>query len=104
MKKKDKGDCIVVKCSKEQELTKLQTDMEWVKKACENMIPKIDDMHTTFLKGEGKIGVLNKEVFGNGKKGLRDSVNDLKVRLAYYSGIIAVVTVIGTAIVNQIIN
>ena len=55
---------------KEVELANIKCSMNEMKN-------KIDLMYDTFIKGEGKISVLNKEVFGNGKPGLREKINNL---------------------------
>jgi hypothetical protein len=59
-------------------VARLENDMQWVKKSLEEITPKINNMHDTFIAGEGKIKVLNKAIFGNGKPGLIDKVNCLE--------------------------
>ena len=58
----------------EGDVAKLKTDNEWIKETLSRIVPKIEEMHTTFTRGEGKISVLNKAVFGNGKEGIIDEV------------------------------
>jgi len=60
-----------------ERLVILETDTKWIKKQFEAVVPKIESMHNTFIKGEGKIATLNKTVYGNGKKGIVEKVDIL---------------------------
>ena len=97
MSKKELEDFIIVK-----------SDVKNLCKSVDNIVPKIEEIHDTFIKGEGKITVLNKEVFGNGKPGLRKELSDLRVlverKFAYYAGGISVGAIIFTIIVQIVIK
>lgn len=99
---------------KNSEFVELQTDVRWLKKEFESITPKINDMHDTFMHGEHKIEnngqcikVLNKEVFGNGKKGLKEMVVELReevrVRFAIYTGAAAVLAAVGSTLLGRIL-
>jgi hypothetical protein len=61
-------------------------DIDWIKQALKNITPKIETMHTTFTEGEGKIKVLNKAVFGNGKEGIKDKLDNVERKIDETSG------------------
>ena len=56
-------------CTKEKEIVEMATNQKWIMSKLEEIAPKINEMHETFTQGEGKIKVLNKAIFGNGKPG-----------------------------------
>lgn len=90
------------------EFTVMQQDVKSMNKQMDLIVPKIERIHDTFIKGEGKINVLNKEVFGNGKPGIRIELNELRLtvekRFAYYAGGIGIASVIFTIIVQLVIK
>ena len=66
----------------------IETEVKYLKKSFDSIIPKINEMHETFIRGEGKIKVLNKEVFGDNSNGLKHDVADLKTTAAKASGVV----------------
>lgn len=89
--------------SEKVKLAVLQNNVDHIKKDLAETLPKIDAMHDTFIKGEGKISALNKEVFGNGKRGLREEVNTINKRLAYWAGGIGAFVVISQFAIQVLI-
>lgn len=77
-----------------ERLAVLETDSKWIKDTLKEMSPKINEMHTTFSKGEGKISELKTEVFGNGNPGLRKEIGDIKIKMAKYAGGVAVLLIV----------
>lgn len=73
-------------CKYEGKMAEVITDLSWIKKSFANIVPKIEEMHTTFIQGEGKIKVLNKAVFGNGKPGLSDKLDSVETKLDEING------------------
>lgn len=98
------------------EVQLIKKDISYLKDSMDKMIPKFENMYETFIKGEGKINVLNKTVFGNGKIGLKDKIdlkaekieineiqkrlNKLDEKFAKYAGGLAVVVTIITILAN----
>lgn len=48
-----------------EEVTELYTDMKWIKQHLKDVSTKVDSMHETFLKGEGKINSLRRRIYGD---------------------------------------
>lgn len=103
MTKKKKGETM------KTQIAVMKTDMEYMKKKLDDFIietkPKIIEMHDTYLTGEGKIkglreniNEIKKDLNGNGKKGLKAEVNDLKYWIAGASAVIGAAVVIATVI------
>lgn len=66
-----------------------QLDIAVIKEQMRQLQPaieKINDIHTLVTQEEGKVKVLNKAIFGNGKPGLIDKVDNMRVTMAYYAG------------------
>jgi len=64
----------------------------------ESIVPKINKMHDTFLRGSGKInnnttGIsdIKKVLNGNGNPGLISKVNKIDRKMAFYAGGLAVI-------------
>lgn len=94
---------------KEKDIIELQVNMDYVKKTLADLGPKINEMHDTFLKGEGKISNLNKVVFGNGKKGLtelqaenRKDINDAKAVIGFWKWAIGIIGFANLALILKI--
>ena len=85
-----------------EEVAVMKNDVEHIKEHLTVVSDKINKMYETFVKGEGKISVLNKEVFGNGKPGLRSELTDVKIKLAKYVGIGTAIIFIGQIIIQVI--
>ena len=73
-------------CKYEGKMAEVVTDLSWIKRNLATVMPKIEEMHTTFIQGEGKIKVLNKEVFGNGKPGLNGKLDSVEKKLNEING------------------
>ena len=86
----------------------MKTEMKEINKQMECITPKIDEIHDTFIRGEGKISVLEKEVFGNGKPGIRTEINKLTLlvekKFSWYAGAIAFASIIFTVIIQLLIR
>lgn len=99
--KKDKAERII------KDATIMQERVKQIEKDLRVIVPKIDNMHDTFIRGEGKIMALNKEVFGNGKPSLRNELHSIRLivekKFAYYAGAIAVMTFIISITVQKFI-
>jgi len=95
---------------KQTEIVKLVIMEEQLKnviKTLEQLKPKINNMHETFIKGDGKIQSnrvsiqqLNKTLNGNGNIGVVDKIQLIEKRMAYYAGGL----VVAVAIVQIIIG
>jgi len=75
------------------EMAVIKTEVKYIKKTLDEICPMINNMHSTFIKGEGKIRnnyskivELNKQINGNGNPGLRQDVQQIKSKLQYYAG------------------
>lgn len=90
------------------EFTVMKQEIKTITKQMDIITPKIERIHDTFIKGDGKITVLNKEVFGNGKPGIRSELNELRLtvekKFAYYAGCIGIASIIFTIIVQLAIK
>ena len=73
-------------CTKEKEIVEMATNQKWIMRTLEDIAPKINDMHETFTQGEGKIKVLNKAIFGNGKPGIIERVEKIEETFAKFEG------------------
>lgn len=66
-----------------KEMQSMKSDIGYLKKGLDEIVPKIEKMHETFIKGEGKIGanrkdldILFKDFYGNGKPGIKTLVEN----------------------------
>lgn len=75
-----------------EEVAVMKNDIAHIKGNISQMSGKIDKMYDILIDGDGKIHLLNKEVFGNGQLGLRAEINDLKKYLFIGIGGLAVIT------------
>jgi t-SNARE complex subunit (syntaxin) len=89
------------------EIAVIKRDIEYLKQNFNDIKPMISKMYDTFIRGDGKIKELRndvnkicKDLDGNGKKGLKEQINDLRNQIAYYVGGLAVFVTIVTIIVN----
>ena len=73
-------------CNKEKEIAEMSTNQRWIMGALKDISPKINEMHDVFIQGEGKIKVINKSLFGNGKPGLIERVEKIEELLAKVEG------------------
>lgn len=83
-------------CNKEKELAEMGTNQKWIMEQMKDIVPKINNMHDVFTSGEGKIKVLNKTIFGNGKKGLLERVENIETLINKAEGGKIVVQGIGS--------
>lgn len=87
---------ITHRCSKEKEITELKTNGEWVMLKVEKIEVKLDkvyddvnDVKNILTRGDGKISVLNKEVFGSvSKAGLKQKLENVESMMSQFSAII----------------
>ena len=91
-------------------ITRMEEQLKNVVKTLESVCPKIDKMHETFLKGEGKIQKnrdnlyeLNKTVNGNGKVGVVEKIQLVEKRIAYYAGGLVVVVAVIQLIIGVLL-
>lgn len=86
----------------------MKSEIKSITKQMDSITPKIEEMYTTFIAGVGKIAVLNREVFGNGKPALRTELNNIKLsvekKFAFYAGGLCILSIIFTIIVQLILK
>jgi len=74
-------------------------DIDWIKQALKNITPKIEVMHTTFIQGEGKIKIINKEIYGSeNSEGLKKKVRCLESERDKAKGWIGALIFIGSCL------
>jgi len=90
------------------QLAVMKTEIKLISKQMDCILPKIDEIHDTFIRGEGKIHSLEKEVFGNGKPGIRTEINKLTLlvekKFSWYAGAIAFASIIFTIVIQLLLR
>ena len=88
-------------------LVKVEVNQEHLMKKLDRIIPQIEEMHDSFIKGDGKISKnrdcitkMGKTLYGNGRMGLVDEVSRLKNKWYYFAGGVSVIVIIAQILIQ----